>query len=84
MNKKILEKVLSGLSDRNIRFLDLRNLLISLGFEERLRGDHHIFHLQRIPEILNLQPIGDKAKAYQVKQVRIIIHKYKLHDQGGK
>jgi len=29
-------------------------------------------------EILNLQPLGSKAKAYQVKQVRNVILKYKL------
>jgi hypothetical protein len=31
--------------------------------------------------LLNLQPIGAKAKPYQVKQVRQVIVKYKL---GGK
>jgi len=30
-------------------------------------------------EILNLQPLGSKSKAYQVKQVRNIILKYKLN-----
>ena len=29
-------------------------------------------------EIINIQPNGSKAKAYQVKQVREIIVKYKL------
>jgi len=29
-------------------------------------------------EIINLQPVGSKAKAYQVKQVRNLIVKYKL------
>ena len=29
-------------------------------------------------EIINLQPIGNKAKAYQVKQVRNLIVKYKF------
>jgi hypothetical protein len=33
-------------------------------------------------EILNLQPKRDKAKAYQVKQVRNIIFRYKLADEG--
>ena len=32
-----------------------------------------------VKEILNLQPIGSKAKAYQVKQIRNIIIKYKLN-----
>jgi hypothetical protein len=31
-----------------------------------------------VKEILNLQPKGNKAKPYQVKQVRNVILKYKL------
>ncbi len=31
-----------------------------------------------INELINIQPDGNKAKAYQVKQVRNIILKYKL------
>ncbi len=38
--EKTLEKVLSGQSDNNINFSDLKNLMISLGFKERIRGDH--------------------------------------------
>ncbi len=80
MKGKISEKVLSGLSDTNIRFEELRNLLISFGFDERVKGDHHIFIKQGIAEIINLQPLrSGKAKAYQVKQVRNIIVKYQLH-----
>jgi len=81
MKKETLNKVLSGVSDRNIRFEDLRKLLLSFGFSERIKGDHHIFSKPRIIEIINLQPLGDgKTKAYQVKQVRSIILKYKLHE----
>jgi len=80
MNKKILNKILSGLSDKDIRFSDLRKLLLSLGFSERIKGDHYIFTRPDILEIVNLQPLKDgKAKAYQVKQVRNLILKYKLH-----
>jgi hypothetical protein len=31
-----------------------------------------------VAEIVNLQPKGAKAKAYQVKQVRAILLKYKM------
>jgi hypothetical protein len=80
MDRSTLEKVLKGLSDRNIRFEDLRRLILGLGFNERVKGDHHIFTKDNIPEIINLQSLRDrKAKAYQVKQVRGIILKYKLH-----
>jgi hypothetical protein len=51
---------------------------VKLGFSLRIRGDHHIFWMEGVEEILNLQPIGTKAKAYQVKQVREVILKYKL------
>ena len=79
MDKGGLAKVLAGLSDKNIRFDDLRKLVLSLGFDERIKGDHHIYTKGGIPEILNLQPLRDgMAKPYQVKQVRSIILKHKL------
>ena len=79
MKKAILAKILSGTSDKNIRFDDLCKLLLSLGFTERIRGDHHIFTKPDLVEIINLQPLGDgKAKPYQVKQSRTIIVNYKL------
>ncbi len=75
---KILNQVLRGQSDANIRFADLRALLLRMGFVERIRGSHHIFAREGVEEILNLQPMGGKAKAYQVKQVRHVILKYKM------
>ncbi len=75
---KTLQQVLFGRADANTAFADLRGLLRGLGFEERIRGDHHIFTKEGVAEIMNLQPIGAKAKAYQVRQVRSIILKYKL------
>jgi len=50
----------------------------TVGFAERIRGDHHIFTRDGVEEILNLQPRGSLAKAYQVKQVRNVILKYEL------
>ncbi len=78
--KNLLNKVLSGLSDANIRFVDLRKLLLFLEFKERIKGDHHIFYKTGIMEILNLQPLKDgKAKPYHVKQCRKLIFKYSLN-----
>ena len=74
----LLSRVLRGTSDANISFAQLRRLLRGLGFEERIRGDHHIFTRTDVEEILNLQPKGSKAKPYQVKQVRGVIVKYRL------
>lgn len=72
----LLLRVLAGTSDANISFSELRHLLIGLGFQERIKGDHHLFTKAGIEEILNLQPQGSKAKPYQVKQVRHVIVKY--------
>ncbi|PYS25394.1 MAG: toxin HicA [Acidobacteria bacterium] len=70
--------MLSGRSNANINFNELLGLLRSLGFDERIRGSHHIFARSGIVEILNLQPKGAKAKVYQVRQVRNVILRYKL------
>ena len=74
--EKLLQKILQGRSDKNISFSSLRTLMKALGFDERIRGVHHIFTKNGVEEILNIQPINAKAKAYQVKQVRNIILKY--------
>jgi len=76
--KKLLEEVLRGTADANIQFSGLCQLLRSLGFRERIRGDHHIYVKDGVEEILNLQPKGGKAKPYQVKQVRRVILRYRL------
>lgn len=70
---KLRQKVLAGGADHNIEFAELCQLLIRLGFDERVKGGHHIFTRQGAEEIINLQPKGSKAKAYQVKQVRQIL-----------
>jgi len=76
--QKTLEQVLSGFADANVGFEDLRNLLLSLGFDERSRGSHHVFRKAGVEEMINLQRDGAKAKPYQVRQVRAIILKYHL------
>ena len=75
---RLLERILRGVSDNNISFLQLCRLLHRTGFQERIRGSHHIFTKDGVEEILNLQPRGDKAKPYQVRQVRNVVVKYKL------
>ena len=51
-------------------------------FSIRIKGSHHIIHKENIEEIINLQPQNNKAKAYQVKQVRSILLKYKLIEKN--
>lgn len=75
---KIREKILLGNADKKTAFSELRLLLLNFGFTERMKGGHHIFVMHGIDEIINIQPKGSKAKAYQVKQVRNIILKYRL------
>ena len=76
--KSVYLKVISGTSDANIRFSDLRKLLKKFKFIERIKGDHHILYRNDIEEIINIQPLKSKAKPYQVKQVRKIILKYQF------
>ena len=75
---KLLLQILRGTSDANVPFNDLRHLLSELGFEERIRGSHHMFRKAGIIEKINLQREGNKAKVYQVRQVRAVILKYSL------
>lgn len=42
--------VMSGRSDSNIRFTDFRNLILSYGFRERIKGDHYVYKRDDIIE----------------------------------
>ena len=75
---KLLERILRADSDANIPFSGMVQLLKLLGFQERVKGSHHIFLRSGVVEILNLQPVGSKCKPYQVKQVRNVIINYRL------
>ena len=82
-HEKVLERILRGTSDANIGFTDLCNLLRRLGFQERVKGSHHIFFRSDVTEILNIQPKGSQAKPYQVKQARQIILRHGLGGTSG-
>ncbi len=66
MAKNAYDMVMSGKNDNNIRFT------------ERIKDDHHIYKRNDIIERIVIQPLGNKAKAYQVKQVRNLFIKYGL------
>ncbi len=66
---KLLEQILRGDADANVPFSGMVQLLKRLGFDERVKGSHHIFFRHGIAEILNLQSKSGKCKPYQVKQV---------------
>ena len=78
---KLRQRILEGRSEANIRFDELRALLLRLGFVERVRGSHHIFRKEGVTERLNLQRDGSNAKSYQVRQVRQVILKYQLEEE---
>ncbi|MBK9109633.1 MAG: type II toxin-antitoxin system HicA family toxin [Saprospiraceae bacterium] len=75
---KLLDKILTGKSDHNIKFNDLCSMLMKLGFDVRIKGSHYIYYKEGVQEIINIQDINGHSKAYQVKQVREIIINYKL------
>ncbi len=81
-HEQLMQRILSGRSDANIRFDELCALLGSLGFVERVRGSHHIFRKMGVPERITLQRDANHAKPYQVRQVRRVILKHKLEATG--
>ncbi|MGI4870316.1 MAG: type II toxin-antitoxin system HicA family toxin [Janthinobacterium lividum] len=79
--QKFLAQLLSGQSDRTLDFSALCNLLLSLGFQLRIKGSHHIFTHPNVAEIINLQPAsGSVVKPYQAKQVRELLIQYQLQN----
>lgn len=78
---RLRQRILEGRSEANIRFDELRALLLRLGFVERVRGSHHIFRKEGVTERLNLRRDGSNAKSYQVRQVRQVILKYRSEEE---
>jgi predicted RNA binding protein YcfA (HicA-like mRNA interferase family) len=78
VKEQLFWSVISGSKDKNIKFAELQKLLEALGFHCRIKGDHFIYWKDGVSEIINLQPDGNMAKPYQVKQVRNLILKYRL------
>jgi predicted RNA binding protein YcfA (HicA-like mRNA interferase family) len=81
--RKILEKVLA--SQANVAFADMRKLVEAFGFRlSRVKGSHHIFVHNSVPELVNLQEIQGKAKPYQVRQFLKLVEEYnlQLEDDG--
>ena len=78
LHQKLLHYILMKRGDANVPFDGLCQLLRRMGFEERIRGDHHIFSMAKLEEIVNFQPNGTKSKPYQVKQVRDLVLRHGL------
>jgi hypothetical protein len=75
---KVRDQILRGNADANIAFAQMRRVLQTLGFPERVRGSLYSFARDGAEEILNLQPKRPKRKPYQVKRVRHVMLKYRL------
>jgi len=76
MNTKIYDAVKRGTSDNNINFADFQNLIIDLEFEyQRQEGSHIMYRHKKHKVKMNIQRDGNKAKDYQVRQLRNIIKK---------
>ncbi len=78
MNKrKLLRKIMAGA--HNVRFAELRRLAEAFGYRlDRVNGSHHIFEHASADRPLNLQNVGGKAKAYQVRQLLRDIEEFRL------
>jgi predicted RNA binding protein YcfA (HicA-like mRNA interferase family) len=81
-HEQLLARILRGGADANVDFKELCSLLRHLGFEERIRGSHHIFQRDGVRELINLQRDGSSAKAYQIRQIRRVLLRYRLHLRG--
>ncbi len=80
--RRLLRRLLDG--SLNVSFDDLINLAEGFGFRPvRIRGSHHIPAHRAIPELLNLQPRGEQAKPYQVRQFLKLVelHNLELEDE---
>jgi len=73
-----MEQVLARSSVANVFFEDLCGLLRHLGFEERVRGSHHVFRKAGVEGEINLQASGGRTKLYQVRQVRALLTRHAL------
>jgi hypothetical protein len=68
---ELLEVILQGTSDANIPFSGLCSLLKKLGFEERIRGDHHIFTKDGVQEIVTFNRKARKPRS--IKSSRFVV-----------
>ncbi len=77
---KFRVRLMGAQADNNIDFDELCRYLELIGFVLRpsRSSSHHIYTRDDVHEIVNLQPDGSKARAYQVKQVRELIRQYHL------
>jgi len=73
---KIYQKLMSAQCDASFSFDELCFLLARLGFLTRQSGSHVV--AKKGAAFVNIQSAGGQAKAYQVRQVRETLKKFKI------
>jgi hypothetical protein len=71
--EKLLDRLRDSQRDNSWSFAELCQLLQNLGFEMRQSGSHHFFRKSGLVDVINLQPRGNEAKEYQVRQARKVL-----------
>ena len=61
-HERLLQTLLRGRSDANIRWADLRALLLYLGFSERVRGRHHLFDKEVLWKSSTCKAVADMLR----------------------
>lgn len=75
---RLLHRIARG-DVANVAFDDLARLLLRLGFAlRRTAGSHHIYVHPKVPQAVNVQEVGGRAKPYQVRQLVRLIERYNL------
>jgi predicted RNA binding protein YcfA (HicA-like mRNA interferase family) len=76
--EKLLQRIRAG-NCANVDFKDFVRLNEALGFElRRIRGSHRIYKHPVLGLRLEIQPRGQEAKTYQVRQLLVLIAEYDL------
>jgi len=76
--RKLLQKALT--SPKGLRFSEATALAEAFGFHlSRVSGSHHIFLHPLVPELVNLQEVDGKAKAYQIRQLLRLVERHNMH-----
>lgn len=71
-------------SPGSLRFDEMRALAEGFGFRlDRINGSHHIFTHDSLSELVNIQNVKGKAKAYQVRQLIRLVERYNLRLEDG-
>ncbi len=65
---------------QNVTFADFVNLVEGFGFKLlRTSGSHHIFGHPGIPQLVNLQDVGGRAKPYQIRQFLRLVERCNIN-----